>query len=303
MNAVMSEIRQGNLVDIQIERALHLLKDYAGFIPSDSLRAKLERIFSGIDARALIEWIDRLERERNRNDINALVENLTNHETFFFREKVQLDVLSDVVLPKLICAKEKAGDYTLRLWSAACSTGEEPYTLAMVALMAFAKCGLAEEIAPGKIVLSPRWKLEVIGSDISRQALTIAQNGIYTFKVEKLHPFRQCPDHFMRFFTKMNHDNKFNETIFQINSDIKKYVSFQWCNLLERCPPERNFDVVFCRNVLIYIDRVYHGQVQTMLADALKPGGCLMMGLVDSLAGVRQLTTNHDNLCAIYEKR
>ena len=292
----------GNLIVNQIDRVLGLLKNYAGFTPSASLRYKLDNIFRKVEPAILKSWVDQLHSASNANDLNALVEDLTNHETFFFREKVQLDVFSEDLLPAIIAQKIKDHDYTIRIWSSACSTGEEPYTLAILALCALVKAGVAREAMPGKITLPAPWKLEVLGTDISRQALKIAENGIYIHKPDKLHSFRQFPEQYKRFFNVIGEpDKEYGMTSYQINDTVKRHVKFSWFNLKSTTPAFNFIDFIFCRNVLIYFDKADHGEVQAMLARALTKKGYLFLGLVDNLAATCKLKTNRENRCTIYE--
>lgn len=291
-----------DLIHYQIGRVLGLLKSYAGFTPSASLQYKLDNIFRKIDPKILKSWVDQLHSSSNYNDLNALVEDLTNHETFFFREKVQLDVFSDVLLPAIIAHKISQRDYTLRIWSSACSSGEEPYTLAMLALCAMVKAGIARETQPGIITLSSPWKLEVLGTDISRQALKISENAIYIHKPDKLNSFRQFPEQYRRFFNTISGPDKvYGMTSYQINDQVRRHVRFAWFNLKSPTPVINNVDFIFCRNVLIYFDKTDHGEVQTMLGRALKNPGYLFLGLVDNLAATCKLKTNRSYKCTVYE--
>jgi len=291
-----------DLILYQIDRVLGLLKIYAGFTPSASLRYKLDKIFRKIDPSILKAWVDQLHSTSNYNDLNALVEDLTNHETFFFREKVQLDVLSQDLLPKIIAQKISQRDYNLRLWSSACSTGEEPYTLAILALCALVNAGIARETEPGKITLPAPWKLEVLGTDISRQALKISENGIYIHRPDKLHSFRQFPEQYKRFFNVISAPEKSQGVIsYQIDESVKRHVKFSWFNLKSATAPVNQVDFVFCRNVLIYFDKADHGEVQSMLSRSLSASGYLFLGLVDNLASTCKLKTNRQHKCTVYE--
>lgn len=286
-----------------IERTLVLLRDYAGFYPTTSLKNKLDRLFGRIDATALEVWIAQLESSRDTNALNALVEDLTNHETYFFREKIQLDTLSDVLLPALIQRKKQDGSYCVRVWSAACATGEEPYSLAMICLAAFVKAGIARETQPGHIELPAPWRLEIMATDISRQALKIAKHGIYTHRKERLNPFRQMPETYMRFFEPSGVDPLTTDAVYRVNNCVRQLVHFDWFNLKHSVPLYTNMDIVFCRNVLIYIDTREHGNVQNMLAASLNKNGCLFLGLVDSLSESARLHVNHQHACGFYERK
>ena len=293
---------KAELLHQQIDRVLRLLKNYAGFTPSSSLRYKLEKIFSRIDQKVLSSWIDQLHLASSYNELNALVEDLTNHETFFFREKIQLDVFFEDLLPALIAEKIKNRDYTIRIWSAASSTGEEVYTLTILTLCAMVKAGIARELEPGKITLANSWNLEVFGTDISRQALKIAENAIYLHKPDKLHSFRSFPEKYKRFFNAIGETDKTTGiSSFQVNESVRRHVKFSWFNLKSPTAIHQNMDFIFCRNVLIYFDKADHAEVQSMLAKALTQKGCLFLGLVDNLAASCQLKVNRQYRCTFYE--
>lgn len=292
----------GESLHRQIDRVLRLLKSYAGFTPTTSLRYKLEKIFSKIDPKTLSAWVDQLHLGSSSNDLNALVEDLTNHETFFFREKIQLDVFFEDLLPAIIAEKIKTRDYSIRIWSAASSTGEEVYTLAILALSAMAKAGIAREVEPGKITPVGQWKLEVFGTDISRQALKIAENAIYLHKQDKLHSFRSFPEQYKRFFNAISEvDKTTGISSYQINDSVRRHVKFSWFNLKSLTAIHQNLDFIFCRNVLIYFDKADHADVQSMLARALTKKGYLFLGLVDNLAASCQLKINRQYRCTFYE--
>lgn len=112
-----------------VQRLLDVLRQFAGFRSTPHLQRKLEKVFRDMGPEALSRWVDSLLADPSRRELIALVEDLTNHETYFFRDTPQLDILEKHVLPELVRQKLKSGDKTIRIWSAACSTGEETWKM------------------------------------------------------------------------------------------------------------------------------------------------------------------------------
>lgn len=279
---------------------LRLLREFAGFRPTPQLERKLEKVFQGMGEAALARWVASLQADPARRELMALVEDLTNHETYFFRDPPQLDVLARHVLPALVRDKQRRGDKVLRLWSAACSTGEEAWTLAMMALTALLEAGVARERRPGDIWLPPDWRLEVMGTDISRQAVRVARDAAY--RTEALASFRQFPESYRRFFEDVPARDG-QPAYRRIGAALRPHVRFDLFNLVSPAPPCRDQDLVICRNVLIYLDPAMHAQVQRGLRDALRPGGFLMLGVVDRLHLREDFHDRWFERCVIHERK
>ncbi|MGJ7909821.1 CheR family methyltransferase [Neobacillus sp. LXY-1] len=189
---------------------------------------------------------------------DLLVEILTINETYFYREEHQLNECCHTVLPML---KEMKGNRPIRIWSAACSTGEEPYTLAM----------LIQETRK-----FPQGSVEIIATDINKKVLQKAETGWYH---KGSFAFRRIPDLFMKkYFQEQNNG-------FKIDDSIQKMVTFRHLNLLEtsRSSFLSDIDVVFCRNVLIYFDQDTTKKVISHLHRKLSPGGFLFLGHAESI--------------------
>lgn len=283
-----------------VARLLELLREFAGFRPTPHLQRKLEKAFRGMSDAELARWVDRLAAGTDRQELTALVEDLTNHETYFFRDTPQLDLLATHVLPALVRQKARSADKTLRIWSAACSTGEEAWTLALMVLQALLDAGIARETRPGEVWLPPEWKLEVLGTDISRQAIRVARAGAY--RTEALASFRSFPERFRRFFDDAPAVAG-RPSYRHVRQSLRPFVRFELFNLVDKRPPCRDQDLVLCRNVLIYIDTELHGQVQCTLRDALRPGGHLMMGVVDRLQLRGDFHDRWFSRCVIHERK
>jgi len=204
---------------------------------------------------------------------------VTTNETFFFREPQQFDALMNDLLPKIIAENAKAGRKDLRFWSAASSTGEEPYTLGMM---------LLEKAEAGAL------RKEIIASDLSDQVLASARNAIYgSYSVRKV------PENFMKkYFTNTNQQ-------YQLSASVKAMVKFLSVNLIDDKDTKalRGFDVVFCRNVLIYFDDKAKQKTVSALYDALRPNGYLFIGTSESLHNItRAFKPTVINKVIVYQK-
>lgn len=283
-----------------VEQLMQLLKQFAGFRASPQIQRKLERIFQ--NPTDLSAFLHSVENDAGKGQLAALVEDLTNHETYFFRERAHLNALEDVVIPALVQKKKQQGGIKkIALWSAACATGEEAYTLAMLALNTLVRLGVAHETTAGHVVLPADWKLEILGTDISRQAIRIAREATYTQRREGLSSFRQFPPAYLRFFELLSDDGQERKT-WRLKDSVRRHVHFDLHNLMNPMPPQREFDVIFCRNALIYMDAEPQKVIVRALHQALQHGGSLMLSLVDTMSAPHLYRENRQNKCVIYEK-
>jgi chemotaxis protein methyltransferase CheR len=192
----------------------------------------------------------------------AVTEAMTTNETSFFRDTKPFDMFRKDVLPGIL--ERKASTRTLRIWSAAASTGQEAYTLAMI---------LKEESA--KLA---GWKIEVVGTDISEAALKQARSGLFShFEVQRGLPAQLL----VKYFEKVDGS-------WQISAAIRNMVQFRTFNLLENLSPLGMFDVIFCRNVLIYFDVATKGQVLAAMAKRMNEKAVLFLGGAEAVLGVSE---------------
>jgi chemotaxis protein methyltransferase CheR len=189
-----------------------------------------------------------------------VVEAMTTNETFFFRDKTPFDHFKDTVVPELLRAR--AGRRSLRIWCAAASTGQEPYSLAMI----LKEMGAA---------LSG-WRVEIVATDLSPEVLEKSRSGIYTqFEVQRGLPIQLLVKH----FTQVG-------AMWQLNADTKAMVQFRPFNLLQDFAPLGKFDIVFCRNVLIYFDQPTKTDIFKRLAKASESDGYLFLGAAETVVGL-----------------
>ena len=214
------------------------LKARSGLALSPDKRYLVESRLSSVCTRFKIDSLSHLVREIRAGRSIALekaaVEAMTTNETFFFRDKAPFDLFQDVLLPKYL--KERASTRRLRIWCAAASTGQEPYSLAM----------LLKEAAPRM----PGWHIDIVATDISTEVLEKAKAGFYNqFEVQRGLPIRLL----VKYFTQVGDQ-------WQIAPEIRAMVDYRYLNLIEDFNRLGQFDIVYCRNVLIYFDRQPEGR-------------------------------------------
>ncbi len=229
------------------------------------LESRLQRRMKFLGINSFREYFNYIRfKPEGRGEIDYLLEAITINETYFFRNQAQLDVLVSKILPEMIAKKRAKGQKKIRIWSAASSSGEEAYSVAMV---------INEFIKP----TAPDFQFEIIGTDIDRNMIEIAKSGNY-----REYSIRNIPKHFLRkYFT-------INGSTYSLNDEIKKYVTFKVQNLYDERAMKLMFgmDVIFCENVLIYFDLQSKIKVVSYLYNALNQGGYLFIGFSETLHGV-----------------
>lgn len=207
----------------------------------------------------LDELITILVMGREPSLATQVVEALLNNETYFFRDRAPFDLLARAALPKL--AQRRQQTKRLTIWSAGCSTGQEAYSLAML----FAEDPLRWA----------GWTIDILGSDVSETAVRRARDGSYSqFEVQRGLGITQM----IRWFEET--DNGWRAV-----EPLRRMVRFQVHNLLEPPPHPGTFDIVLCRNVLLYLNSERRGQVFDRMANAMAPDGWLMMGAGETVIG------------------
>ena len=185
---------------------------------------------------------------------------MTTNETFFFRDKVPFDHFRDAIMPEVL--KARAARKSIRIWCAAGSTGQEPYSLAMsLKEMSAALAG---------------WRVEIIATDLSQEVLEKSKSGIYSqFEVQRGLPIQLLVKYF-----------KQNGEFWQINADIRAMVQHRQLNLLHDFSQLGMFDVIFCRNVLIYFDQDTKINIFGRLAKTMEADGFLVLGAAETVVGL-----------------
>jgi chemotaxis protein methyltransferase CheR len=203
-----------------------------------------------------------------------VVEAMTTNETFFFRDKIPFDHLRDTMMPALLQAR--ASRRSLRIWCAASSTGQEPYSIAMC----LKELGAA----------LAGWRVEIIGTDLSQAVLEKSRAGIFSqFEVQRGLPIQLLVKH----FTQVGE-------LWQINADIRAMVQYRQLNLLHDFAQLGTFDVIFCRNVLIYFDQETKAGIFGRLAKVVEPDGFLVLGAAESVVGISDAFRPHPERRGLY---
>ncbi len=242
------------------------VRDYCGIYFDDNSKYLLERRLSRRvrlhQFKSFKEYYHFLTYDRRKEEeMVEVIDTLTTNETYFFREDAQLKAFSDEIVPEF--ARAKKGDRSLRIWSAGCSTGEEPYTIAMLLM----EKGYVSD-----------WDVEIIGSDINQKVLTSARRGIY-----KKGSFRATDERLLKKYFKED-----AQSSFKISDEVKRYVSFSYLNLFDpyKLSFLKDFDIILCRNVIIYFDAGSKKKLINTFYNKLQPGGYLLLGHAESLLNI-----------------
>ncbi len=240
-----------------------LLKERSGLILAPDkqylVESRLLPVARRAGVHALAELVEKLKRGAEAL-IVEVVEAMTTNESFFFRDKVPFDQFRDIMMPALLAAR--ANQRRIRIWCAACSTGQEPYSLAMILKE------MASKIAG--------WRVEIVGSDLSVEVLEKAKAGVYSqFEVQRGLPIQMLVKNF----------NQSGE-MWQIAPELRAMVQFRPLNLLQDFAHLGMFDVVFCRNVLIYFDQDTKSMVLERLARSMEQDGYLVLGAAETVVGL-----------------
>ncbi|BEH14792.1 MULTISPECIES: CheR family methyltransferase [Marinobacter] len=244
------------------------LQDACGILLGDNkqylVKSRLRRILEENNLNSLGELLDRLKRVGRSGLRELVIDAMTTNETLWFRDNHPFRILQDKLLPEFA---ERNSLQPLRVWSAACSTGQEPYSVGMVV-------DEFRRIRPGKLR-----DVKITATDISKSVLEVARRGEYEMIAigRGLSPERQ-----KQFFTPSPNGG------WQIKPQIKAMVEFKELNLLERYMLGK-FDIIMCRNVLIYFSADLKKDILTRMHGALNPGGYLILGASESLNGLPDL--------------
>jgi chemotaxis protein methyltransferase CheR len=252
------------LTDAQFAKLRKIIYDRSGIHFQDTkkyvLESRLGRRLQELEFNTYDEYIMFLTVGPYRDDeFQEMFNRITINETSFFRNEPQLEVFEKQILPELL--ERRAGAKRIRVWSAACSSGEEPYTLAMM---------LHRTLG----VRLSDWRIEILGTDISEKILQTAAKGEYTnYSIRTTSPLIV-----ERYFKK-------NGPLFIIDPTIRSMVTFEKHNLKDRLAAKRHgiWDVIFCRNVLIYFDKPMKEQVINTFAEQLAADGTLFIGHSETL--------------------
>jgi chemotaxis protein methyltransferase CheR len=231
------------------------------------VESRLKKRMIELDLKDYAQYYDYF-LQHEASEVQSLVSLLTTHHTFFFREVAHFDYLAKQALPSLIENAKARGDKTIRIWSAACSRGQEVYSLSMY---------LDFHLK----LLAPDVKYTILGTDVDSQSVAVARNGVYQFDELKSVPANYLASHWSR-------GTKEIADYVKAKPSIKAQCQFEVCNLLdfEKEIKSQKFDVIFCRNVFIYFTQEQIKTIASRFLDHLYPRGLLFIGLSETLNGL-----------------
>jgi chemotaxis protein methyltransferase CheR len=267
-----------HLSDRQFRSIAQLIEGRVGIkLPAGKrlmLEGRLQKRVRALQHASLNEYADSLfDGSQLETELVHLIDCVTTNKTDFFREPSHFDFIRNVAIAELLARRDRA-NRTLKIWSAACSTGMEAYTVAMVL---------------DDILRTRRgFDFRILGTDISTSVLRIAKTAIYTRDTIAPVP----PDMVQRYFLSSK-DRSRGEV--RVVPELRRLVNFMRMNLMDASyPVDRDVDIIFCRNVLIYFDKETQHKVVHQLCDHLRPGGYLLVGHSESMVhqgsqGLRQV--------------
>ncbi len=241
-----------------------LLRERSGLVLSGDkeylVESRLLPIARKMGLAHLNDLVGKMRAPGGERLVVEVVEAMTTNESFFYRDKIPFDHFRDGIMPSLI--KARAGQRRIRIWCAAASTGQEPYSLSMIVK------DMAAQLAG--------WRVEIVGTDLSNDVLEKAKAGVYSqFEVQRGLPVQMLVKHFSQ-----------NGETWQISPEIRAMVQYKPLNLLQDFSHLGNFDVIFCRNVLIYFDQPTKIGVLERCARILEPDGFLVLGAAETVVGL-----------------
>jgi len=243
-----------------------LLKDHSGLDLSADKQYLIESRLLPLSRKSGLAGISELVQKMKAGSpslVAQVVEAMTTNETFFFRDKVPFDHFRDSIMPEII--KARAARKSIRIWCAAGSTGQEPYSLAMC----------LKEMSAALV----GWRVEIIATDLSQEVLEKSKAGIYSqFEVQRGLPIQLLVKYFRQ-----------NGEFWQISPEIRAMVQHRQLNLLHDFSQLGAFDVIFCRNVLIYFDQDTKINIFGRLAKTMEADGFLVLGAAETVVGLTDL--------------
>jgi chemotaxis protein methyltransferase CheR len=248
----------------EFEFLKNFLKTRSGLVLSNDkqylVESRLLPVARSSKLETLSAVIQQLQRGTNRALETDVVEAMTTNESFFFRDKTPFDHFKDTMLPALL--ESRAARKQIKIWCAAASTGQEPYSLAIC---------LKEDAAK-----MAGWRTRILGTDLSNEVLEKAKTGLYSqFEVQRGLPIQML----LKYFEQKGE-------MWQINAGMRAMIEWKKLNLLESFTHLGEFDIIFCRNVLIYFDQATKTEILGRLAKSLPDDGYLVLGAAETVVGL-----------------
>jgi chemotaxis protein methyltransferase CheR len=228
------------------------------------VQARLAKLIRSTGFESVSDYLDHILQDPEGREFSHFIDSLSTNLTSFFREDAHFTYLTKVFMPQLIARKRARGDKRIRVWSAACSSGEEPYTLAMVLLEALDAAGVEFDV-------------KILATDISNRVLRIARDGVYDRQRTAPVP----PQMKSKYLAPQAGGRV------AVAGSLRNMVRFAHLNLMESWPFSGPFDFIFCRNVMIYFDKPTQEKLVNRFHNIVAPGGLLFTGHSESLTGVK----------------
>ena len=265
----------------EFEFLKNFLKTRSGLVLSNDkqylVESRLLPIARSSKLETLSAVIQTLQRGGNRTLETDVVEAMTTNESFFFRDKTPFEHFKDTMLPALL--QGRAARKQIKIWCAAASTGQEPYSLAIC---------LKEEAAK-----MAGWRTRILGTDLSTEVLEKAKTGLYSqFEVQRGLPIQML----LKYFEQKG-------DMWQINAAMRAMIEWKKLNLLESFAHLGEFDIVFCRNVLIYFDQATKSEILGRLAKSLPDDGYLVLGAAETVVGLTDAFKPVPNKRGLFQKK
>ncbi len=264
MQLIEKENLNADITEAQFEQISSLVRNLAGIDlhhgKKELVKARLAKRVRQLQLRSIEEYMSFVRNDRTGRELISMLDALSTNLTFFFRESQHFDYLKDHVLPRIMRAKTRR----IRIWSAGCSSGEEPYSVAV----------LLNEMIPD---IENR-DVRILATDLSTRMLKIACRGEYEQDRFKDTNRRLISEYFECVQAEPG-------KIYQVRPSIRSLIHFARLNLMDDWPMKGPFDVIFCRNVMIYFDRSTQSRLVKQYYDLLAEGGILFLGHAESLTG------------------
>lgn len=249
----------------EFRRVAEMVKSMAGINLTDEKRqlvsARLAKRLRVLNLNTLNEYLDYVKSDQAGDELVLMLDAISTNLTSFWRESDHFDFIVEKLLPKI----ESSGQREIKVWSAGCSTGEEPYGLAMLIL--------------GNLRNPRGMSLRILATDLSTRVLDVARRGKYG--VERV---KNIPPNLRKAY--MTEERASSESVFTVSDAIKSVITFGRLNLMEEWPMKGPFDFILCRNVMIYFDKPTQASLVARFGTLLRSGGTLFVGHSESLAGI-----------------
>lgn len=270
------------LTDVQFQKFSALVYEKAGIYlkpeKKELLNARLGKRLRALGLDSFKEYYEYLMRDASGDELVQMIDVVSTNFTSFFRESSHFDLLLNRTLPELIASDRRKRE--ISLWSSACSSGEEPYTMAMVV------AGFLEQ--------HPGWTFRLMATDISTKVLAQAQRGIYPDdRIAKV------PSLYLKRYFQKGVGNSAGYV--KVKETLRRHMTFSRFNLMHEFPWREELDIIFCRNVMIYFNRETQQELVAKFHRALVPGGYLFIGHSESIASLKHEFTQVD--ATAYQKR